>query len=271
MLIVQISDIHIAGPGLKTYGIAPMAENLTACVNHVNTLVPVPEVAIITGDITRSGREDETRRAAAILDRLAMPYYVVPGNHDDRATLWSVFGGQACPSMDNGFIQYTVDDYAVRLVGLDTTDPDGPGGEICPKRAAWLDARLSEDEEKPTAIFMHHPPVKCGVLETDMDGFAGADRLGDIVRNHSNIERLACGHIHLQANVRWHGTVVSTAPSTGMELALDLTLTRESEFILTDPGYQLHYWTPQRDLVTHTGYVRKMDGPYLFEEHPSDR
>jgi 3',5'-cyclic AMP phosphodiesterase CpdA len=268
MLIAQISDLHIAGWGKKTYGIAPMAENLERCVDHINQLASTPDVVIVTGDIAMNGLAEEVHRAEKILRKLRMPFYVIPGNHDDRSTLWSVFGGQACPARVDAFIHYVIDDYDVRLIGIDSTIPDGPGGEICEKRAEWLDARLSEEKEKPTAIFMHHPPVKCGVLETDMDGFVGADRFGDIVEKYTNIERIICGHIHLQANVRWRGTVVSTAPSTGMELVLDLTLKNESEFILTDPGYQLHYWTPQRDLVTHTIYVRPIDGPYLFEDYP---
>ncbi len=35
------------------------------------------------------------------------------------------------------------------------------------------------------------------------------------------------------------------------------------------PGYQLHYYTPEKNLVSHTIYVRDIDGPYLFEEYPS--
>lgn len=270
MLIAQISDIHIAGWGKKTYNIAPMAENLERSVDHINQLNPTPDVVIVTGDIAMEGLEEEVERAAKILDKLDMPYYVVPGNHDKISTLWTVMGGKACPAMPDGFINFVVDDYDVRLIGVDSTVPGEPGGAICEKRAAWLDARLAEDTEKPTAIFMHHPPVKCGVLETDEDGFEGADRLAAVIEKYTNIERLICGHIHLQVNVRWHGTVVSTAPSTGMELVLDLTLKRESEFILEAPGYQLHYWTPQKDLVTHTVYVRDVDGPYLFQEYPED-
>ncbi len=268
MLIAQISDIHIAGWGKKTYGIAPMAENLTICVDHINQIKPLPDLVIVTGDIAMGGLKEEVEHAAKILSKLQMPFYVVPGNHDDRSTLWSIFGGQACPSKFDGFINYVIDGYDVRLIGMDSTVPDGPGGEICKTRAAWLDERLAEAKAKPTAIFMHHPPVKCGVLETDVDGFIGADRLGDVVEKYSNIERLICGHIHLQANVRWRGTVVSTAPSTGMELVLDLTLKRESEFILEAPGYQLHYWSPQKNLVTHTVYVREINGPYRFEDYP---
>jgi hypothetical protein len=135
-------------------------------------------------------------------------------------------------------------------------------------RAAWLDERLSEAKEQPTILFMHHPPVKCGVAETNIDGFVGVERLGEIVAKYTNIERLICGHIHLPAHARWSGTVVSTAPSLGMQLVLDLALKRPSEFTLEAPGYQLHHWSSDKALITHTVYIRPIDGPYPFEEHP---
>jgi len=268
MLIVHISDTHIAGWGKKAYGIAPTSENLARCVDHINQLNPKPELVLVTGDITNGGPLVETERAASLLGKLRYPFYIIPGNHDDRSDLWSVFGGHACPSMDQGFMNYVIEGYDIHLIGMDSTAPGTPGGEICNTRAMWLDERLSEANEQPTIIFLHHPPVKCGVSETDIDGFIGADRLGDVIEKYTNIERVICGHIHLQAHVRWRGTVVSTAPSTGMQRVLDFTLERPSEFVLEAPGYQLHYWSSERNLVSHTIYVREIDGPYLFEEHP---
>ena len=52
----------------------------------------------------------------------------------------------------------------------------------------------------------------------------------------------------------------------GMQLALDLTLKRESEFVFEAPAYNLHYWTPEKYLITHAVVVKPVDGPYLFGE-----
>jgi Icc-related predicted phosphoesterase len=220
----------------------------------------------VTGDITYSGLLEEAEQAASLLAQLRYPFYVIPGNHDDRSSLWTVFGGEACPAMDNGFINYVIEGYPIRFIGMDSTVPGEPGGEICAIRGAWLEERLAEGAEEPTVIFIHHPPLKCGVLETDEDGFAGADKFGDIVEKYPNIKSILCGHIHLQAHAGWQGTVVSTAPSMGIPLVLDLTLEQPSQFTLDVPGYQLHYWSPDKNLVSHTIYVRETEGPYLFEE-----
>ena len=35
---------------------------------------------------------------------------------------------------------------------------------------------------------------------------------------------------------------------------------------LEAPAYHLHYWTPDKNLITHAVVVKPVDGPYLFEE-----
>jgi 3',5'-cyclic-AMP phosphodiesterase len=272
MLIVQFSDPHITVAGKKSYGIAPTAETLGLCIDHVNQMVPKPDLVLVSGDITTDGLLASTRHAKELLSRLDCPYYVIPGNHDDRSILWSVFGEDNCPVTRQGFINFTIDGFGLRIIAMDSTRPGYPGGEICSARLAWLKMRLAKETGKPTIIFMHHPPVKFGVLETDSDGFEGADELGTLIGKFPNIHAVICGHVHLPAQTRWRGTIVSTAPSTGMQLGLDLSRTRPSEFYLNAPGYQLHHFTEGRNLITHTIYVNRInDGPYRFQDHQPNR
>ena len=49
-------------------------------------------------------------------------------------------------------------------------------------------------------------------------------------------------------------------------MVLDLTMKRESEFVLEATSYYFHYWTPDKNLITHTVVAKPVDGPYLFEE-----
>ena len=215
MLIAHISATHISARGQKTYGIAPMAENLARCIEHINTQSLKPDLVLLSGDVTHDASHQEAVHAAEILAALECPLYLVPGNHDDRDVIWDVFGGSACPSKADGFINYVVETGALRLIGLDSCSGRS-GGMICERRAAWLRGALAQGGLKPTLIFMHHPPLKCGVQETDIDGFANVEMLQGIVADYPNIERILCGHIHLLTHSRWQGTLVTTAPSMGM-------------------------------------------------------
>ncbi len=252
MLIVQLSDTHLAGPGQKTFGVAAMAENLARCVEHINRLQPQPAWVLHTGDVTSDGRVEEAQRAAEILSRLDAPLAVVPGNHDRRNTLAAAFGPQICPRDAHGFIQHDITLPGLRLLGLDTVAAEGPGGAFDPRRAAWLDARLREAPHTPTVLFMHHPPARLGVIETDVDGFEGADLLAEVLSGHPQVFRILAGHIHLSSFAEWQSRTISTAPSTGMRLYLDLTLSL-SRYILDEPAYHLHLAVPEKPaLVTHT-------------------
>ena len=263
MLIAQISDIHIVEKGELTLGVAPMADNLKKTIAHINALDPKPDCVLVTGDITDLGTPASYQYAAQLLNQLDAPYFLIPGNHDDNQNLWAEFKGKPCPAPYDSFINYVIDEYPIRLIGMDSSIPDAHGGELCPKRLAWLDDELARDQQKPTIIFMHHPPVKCGVIESDVDGFIGAKELGNIIAKYDNIERIVSGHIHLPTHAKWLGTLVSTCPSIGIELNLDLTMNKPSGFVLTDPAFQLHQWAPG-NLVTHTVYVRGDEQQYLF-------
>jgi 3',5'-cyclic AMP phosphodiesterase CpdA len=265
MLIAQISDLHIAPPGEKTLGHVAMDENLRAVVAHINAREMRPDVVVVSGDITDLGDLASARYAREMLDALVMPYYVVPGNHDNRATILEAFAPDHCPTDLPGFITYAVEDFDIRLIALDSTIPGGCGGKMCPARLNWLAQKLNEAPDKPVLIFLHHPPLKCGVTESDADDFIGAGEFSGLIRQHSNTLRVACGHIHLITVSGWGDTTVSTAPSIGMRLRLDLTKTHPSAFFTDAPAYQLHLLTPEGHLVTHTNFMDQPGGPYAFE------
>lgn len=264
MLIAQLSDTHICAPGQKTSGVAPMDAHLRRCVESINCFQPMPDLVLLSGDVTNNFSKEEAEHAADILSQLSMPLFVVPGNHDDRVTLSKAFGPEICPLNGDGFVDYVLDGYPLRIIALDTLDAGQAGGQLCAAQLDWLEARLDETPEEPTLFFAHHPPLKLGVPETDEDGFAGAEALGKLIARYSNIERFLCGHVHLHTNARWCGTVVTTAPSIGMQLALDLSKNGPSCFFLSDPAYLLHHWTPEQALVTHHIQVAALDGPFEF-------
>jgi len=260
MKIAQISDLHIVAEG-KTQGVAPMAENLEKVVAHINSLKP--DVVVVSGDIAESGAVAEVKRAAAILAELKAPYYVTPGNHDDRRALMQGMPMEALPAKVDGHLSYAVEMPTLRILALDSSDPDVPNGRICETRAAWLETELAASQ-KPAFIFMHHPPVKFSVDETDCPPLEGADLLADVVVRHSQIERIACGHIHLLAQALWQGCLVCTAPSMGMRLNWSPNSLGASSFLVSPPAYLWHMLNADGDLITHAYTLDDSDGPFDF-------
>ncbi len=268
MLIAHISDSHVAEYGKKAYGLVPTSEYFEKCIHHMNSLDPKIDLIVITGDICGNPTIGENKRAADLLSTLKIPYYIVPGNHDKRSYLLEYFP-QACPTELDGFIQYTIENYDLRIIALDSITEGKSGGALCKTRLDWLDRKLAEQPKRPTMLMLHHPPIKYGVHETDTDGFVGAKEFGDIVEKYSNITRVLCGHVHMSCHAGWRNTTISTTASVGMQLVLDLTLKKDSAFSIQPPSYQLHYQNSDGEIISIVVPVSGIDtpGPFKFEEY----
>jgi 3',5'-cyclic-AMP phosphodiesterase len=274
MLVAQITDTHILAPGkMFRARIEPSAPStelvyaeidtgacLARAVAALNALVPLPDITIVTGDLVDHGEAAEYDHFRQLLAPLRMPVFVIAGNHDSRAPLREAFG-DAGYFPPEGFLHYTVEDYPLRLVALDTLIPGEIGGTLCAERLGWLDAALGAAPDRPTLVMMHHPPFATGITHMDGHGLANIAALAEIVARHPQIERIACGHLHRAIDRRFAGTVAGTAPSTAHQAQLDLRPGARLHFRFEPPGYQLHLWEPETGLVTHTAVLGDWSGP----------
>jgi 3',5'-cyclic-AMP phosphodiesterase len=256
MVVAQITDMHVSVPGSRADRVFRTAEHLERAVRHLNGLPRRPDLVLATGDLVDQGRADEYERLRAILERLAMPVYLIPGNHDDRANLRSVFDGHSYLDRGGDFIQYTIEHFPVRLVALDTLLPGSGGGRLCAERLAWLDDRLREAPARPTLIFMHHPPFVTGIAGMDVMGLDGIDALAAVIRRHPQVERIVAGHIHRPIIRRFAGTVACTCPATAHQVALDLPPETRLAMVMEPPACMLHVWLGEgQGLVTHVSPI----------------
>ena len=250
MLIAQITDMHIKPPGELLYKRIDTAGFLERAVAHVAGLDPKPDIVLATGDLVDGGKPEEYALLRRLLAPLAMPVYLIPGNHDARDAMREGFPDHTYLPR-TGFLHYTIENLPVRLIALDTLIPGKGHGELCAERLDWLEARLGESD-RPTVLFMHHPPFDCGI--DFFDGhrlLEGAPRLAELVRHHGNVERVMCGHVHRPIQVRWAGTMASIAPSTAHQATLDLQDGAPLSMKMEPPGIALHLWRPGTGLITH--------------------
>jgi 3',5'-cyclic AMP phosphodiesterase CpdA len=266
MLIAQISDTHIKPEGRLAYRRVDTALFLARAVEHVRALAPAPDVVLVTGDLVDAGLEEEYVRLRRLLAPLPMPVYVIPGNHDARDPLRAVFGADGYLPRDGEHLQYVIEHYPLRLVGLDTLVPGQGGGRLGPERLAWLDARLGEAPARATLVFMHHPPFKTGLEAMDAQALEDGEALGAVIRRHPQVEGVTCGHVHRAIHARWSGTVVTTAPSSAHQVDLDLRQPGGLAWVLEPPACLLHLWREGTGLVTHTSHIGGFPGPYPFYE-----
>ncbi len=264
MLIAQVTDTHVKAAGKLAYGRVDSARKLRDCVAHLNGLDPRPDVVLLTGDLVDFGRPEEYALLREILAPLAMPTYAIPGNHDERGALRAAFHDHEYLRRDPEFLHYAIEDHPLRLVGLDTTIPGRPEGELCERRLAWLDARLRAAPDRPTVLFMHHPPFLTGLANMDWQNCANAEALGALVERHPQVIRILCGHVHRPIHTLWHGVAASIAPSPSHSCVLDLRGDASHDFVLEPPTCALHYWREGAGLVSHLAFIGDYGGRHPF-------
>lgn len=267
MLIAQITDTHIKAAGRLAYRRVDSAAKLGDCVAHLNSLEPRPDVVLLTGDLVDLGRPEEYALLREILAPLRMPVHVIPGNHDARDSLRKAFADHAYLPREGEFLHYALEEYPVRLIGLDTVVPGEQRGELCGGRLAWLDAQLTRAPQRPTVLFMHHPPFVTGLANMDWQNCHSSEQLGALIARHPQVFRILCGHVHRVIYMQWHGVTASIAPSPSHSCALDLNADASHDFVLEPPACELHFWREGAGLISHLSFVGDYGGRHPFYDN----
>ncbi|WP_211467003.1 phosphodiesterase [Collimonas silvisoli] len=265
--LVQLSDLHIREPGRLAYGRINTAPYLQRAVQSILQLKQQPDAVVITGDLTDFGRAAEYSHLEQLLAPLPMPVYLLPGNHDDRDQLRRSFPSHSYLGSD-GFVQYSVRVGGLRLLTLDTCVPGHSHGSLCQSRLAWLKTQLDQSRDEPVVVAMHHPPFATLIGHMDEIGLLeGAQALEALIAQYGNVERVICGHLHRAIDVRFGGSIASTAPAPAHQVCLDLAPDAQSAWTLEPPGFRIHAWDWRGRVVTHLAPSGSFEGPYPFHDN----
>ena len=219
---IHITDTHLVPPGEMLYGLNPI-DRLALCIADVNRNHGDAAYAVVTGDLCHKGQPEAYAALRREFDKLAIPYYMLVGNHDDRANFRAAF--PATQADDNGFIQYSFDmGEGVLGICLDTNEPGKPWGTFCEKRGAWLTATLDTAGDRPVIVFMHHPPFKVQLKRMDDISLLEPKPFHDAIAGRTNIRHLFFGHLHRPVAGSWRGIPISTLRATSHQVALDFVI-----------------------------------------------
>jgi Icc protein len=249
MLLVQLSDPHIVSRHETLLGGIDTTAFLRDAVVKVNALDPAPDLVLLTGDLVNDGTPAQYEHLMELLEPLAAPLHLLPGNHDHLPHLYA-----AAPTLvhDRDGRADGVIEGPLRIATLDSSRFPMPAGDLDADQLSWLDAVLAEAPDTPTVVALHHPPFVTGIKHMDVMGLAPGAIAGlhAVVIKHPQVERVLSGHLHRFIAHRFAGTMAMTAPSTAHALELDLA-DRPPAWTYEPPAMLLHWWQPQDGLVTH--------------------
>ena len=181
-----ITDIHIHNNN-------PAVEDLERSVFSINNN-PDIQFVFVSGDLTENGDRMSLNQTKNVLDRLRVPYFAVPGNHE---TKWSesgvtdfrkVFGNKRFKFRHGNFV----------FLGFNS----GPiirmmDGHIGIQDIIWLENELKNLLPNDNIIIVTHYPLQAG----DVDNWY---ELTDLLR-HYNIKAILGGHHHKNLQTNYDG------------------------------------------------------------------
>jgi len=167
--VAQITDTHLSAE------FPQRTADLELSIGQINALTTQPKAVVHTGDIADYGKAEQYAIARPALDTL-----------NDLMTF------------ESAFIQYAIDQFSTRIVVLDTLCVGSNKGQLCRDRLEQFDAMLAADTERPTAVFMHHPPFEAHEIPDPVQfvDWSDVEAFIAIIRRYKNISAIYCGHLH---------------------------------------------------------------------------
>jgi hypothetical protein len=130
---------------------------------------------LVAGDLTSEAAPGDLRRSKRILERFGTyrhDVFVARGNHDRGhagAQYASCSVSAVDPSTRDCFVDvfdhdrptwFATEKHGLRIIGLDTYDKAGNGGDnggMSARQLAWFTRKLAQDPDRPTLVLGHHP------------------------------------------------------------------------------------------------------------------
>ena len=160
-------------------------------------------------------------------------------------------GGYLAPDCD--FIDYTVEDYPVRLIAVDTVSSASNRGDFCAERARRLLDEIDAETMRPIAVFAHHPPfeVPVGPDPINFETVEIMERLRQALQHANRVIGVFSGHVH-RATAGHVGTIPArVAPS----IATTLRKGEHPAHMRSRPVYYIHRFDPVWGFATESRIV----------------
>ncbi|WP_028022143.1 phosphodiesterase [Enterovibrio calviensis] len=242
--IIQITDIHLTVPPTKVSGQLNTFALFEQAIDKIEQDLPLfgdVDAVIATGDITDYGDEESYQLFKTQIERLNLPYLVIPGNHDSRDAMLTSFP-QLAGGTEHGELNWVETFSAFDVIGLDSIIPNQGGGALSDSTLQFLKRALASNPNKPALIALHHPPFESGIHFMDNIGLKGADTLSELLNHTSREVRVICGHLHNSIVCSLGNTTVLSSPAVASSFMTDHRPNAPAGFTKKPGGYMLHEW-----------------------------
>ncbi len=182
---------------------------LSWAIDEINERQDI-DFVLVPGDLTKDSEPHNHRAVRAMLDKLNVPYYVIPGNHDVKKD-WMPQGnfgvvdfaryyeGHGYDGSDRSW--YSVDPVpGLHLIGLDSAShpkfSNSWGGAVTNEQIEWLEKDLKANLGKEVIVMVHHALVKHEGKDDPRNYVENADEVKRILHKYG-VKATITGHLHV--------------------------------------------------------------------------
>lgn len=241
--IAQISDLHLSADD-ATHRDIPVREQFVRTLERA--LEARPDMIVLSGDLSADhGEVGAYRFLQKCLDTIEVPVFLMAGNHDVADTLKEMF---PLPGTQQGSeYNYQIEFKGHPLLFLDTST-----NRVSNQQLDWLDAAANHYRGTEVLLFLHHPPVDCSCLFMDrqypLQNRADTWR---VIQQLKNVNRIFCGHYHIDKIVQANNKYIYLCPSTMMQIN---DTHPDFEIVSHHPGWREIIWDG-RELMTRSLFI----------------
>ena len=236
--IIQISDTHLMNQEDLEFVHMNPEHSFHSVIRQIQQQYPDTDAIVHTGDLAQVPVEETYSRYLAFMQTLGIPFYQIPGNHDDI----DIFP----------FYQHKNQAQAIHFgrwsfVLLNSAVHDRIDGWIEQEQLQQLDILLAKLQQQFVIVACHHHPFEMQSKWIDQHKLKNTQNLTDILAKYSNVKAVIFGHVHQDSCTEWQHIQFFSTPSTCVQFK-----PLSEDFALDDqaPGFRVLHLKANGELET---------------------
>lgn len=227
---IHLTDCHLPDKHNESIRGFNTIDSLSQVIEDIKQRENDYDFLLVTGDISQTGSEQSYILFSNLIQSLNKPVYCLPGNHDKPYLLKKIFP----KSPDRAISVNLLNQYLLILLN---THVDGMEfGAVSDDQLKQLENMLSNNQNRPVLIALHHQPININSQWMDNIGLKNAKALLDILEKFNSIKMLLFGHVHQAIDIKHKHINIMATPSTCYQFK------PQSKVLLPDelgPGYRV--------------------------------
>ena len=228
-VIIQISDTHLMDRADLEFVRMNPEQSFHTVMQHILTHHPQIDAIIHTGDVAQVPVVETYARYQAYMQQLGIPFFQIPGNHDELS-LFPFPSGESQPT--------AIESGNWCLILLNSAVKGRIDGHIKATDLQCLHDLLEQYADKHVIVACHHHPFAMQSHWIDQHKLKNSEDLTDVLARHSNVKAVLNGHVHQDAFTEWEGIQFLSAPSTCVQFK---PFSQDFALDECEPGYRVLY------------------------------